>query len=56
MTTMRAAPTASDATDAGLMKFVPLKKLRTISTKSTALTDVGIAAFQKARPDVKVER
>lgn len=43
-------------TDAGLMKFVPLKKLKKLDIKSTTLTEAGIAAFQKARPDVVVKR
>jgi hypothetical protein len=43
-------------TDAGLMKFVPSKKLKKLTIKSTAVTDAGIAAFKKVRPDVTVTR
>ncbi len=40
----------------GLLKFVPMKKLRYLSLASPLLTEAGIAAFTKERPDVKIVR
>ena len=46
----------SEITDSGLMLVVPMKKLNYVMIKSPALSDAGVAAFKKERPDVKIER
>jgi hypothetical protein len=43
-------------TDAGLAKIQNMKSLRELSWSSKQLSNAGIAAFKKARPDVKVDR
>jgi hypothetical protein len=46
-----------DVSDAGLMKLTTLKKLKRLILKPCPkVTDAGIAAFKKARPDVIVEK
>ncbi len=41
-------------TDTGLMKFVPMKKLKNLTLNKPNLTDAGVAAFKKARPEVNL--
>jgi Leucine-rich repeat (LRR) protein len=43
-------------TDTGLLLLKDMKKLKRIQFKSNAVTDAGVAAFKKERPDVKVDK
>lgn len=44
----------SGITDAGLEILKEMKTLRTLAVDRTKVTPAGVAAFRKARPDVKV--
>lgn len=44
----------TSANDAGLQKLESMKSLRHLQVRSSQVTDAGLAAFKKARPDVKV--
>lgn len=56
----------SQITDAGLMELAQIRSLKTLKVRhtdsppigppSTGFTEAGIAAFEKKRPDVKIER
>ena len=46
--------TFSDLSDTGLKELIPLKNLAEVKVGGTKTTAAGIAAFQKARPNVNV--
>jgi len=43
-------------TDAGIAKLSTLTKLKTLSVSQTSVTAEGMAALQKALPNVKIRR
>ena len=45
-----------ELTDAGLLKLMPLKKLKQVTFTPTKVTDAGAAELEKAIPGVKVSR
>jgi len=48
---------SSDVTDAGLLKLISVKSLRSVTVRNCPkITAAGLAAFQKARPDVAAKR
>jgi hypothetical protein len=42
--------------DACLKHLEGIKALQTLHLRGAQVTDIGVAAFKKARPDVRVER